>query len=90
MADFLELFMDTIFTLNGKVYRQVKDTPMGYPVSGVIAEVVLRDLEKKAMEHLQPRFWTRCVDDTFVVIKREDKSRFLDVLQGLCRHTIYL
>ncbi len=45
---------------------------------------MLRDLEKKAMEHLQPRFWTRCVDDTFVVIKCDDKSRFLDVLHGVC------
>ncbi len=45
---------------------------------------VWSDLEKKAMEHLQPRFWTLCVDNTFVVIKREDKSRFLDVLNGVC------
>ncbi len=45
----------------------------------MIAEAVLRDLETKAMEHLQPHFWTRHVDDTFV-----DKSRFLDVLNGVC------
>ncbi len=53
---------------------------MGSPVSGVIAEAVVRDLERKAMEHIQPRFWARYVDNTFVIIKREYKGRLLDVL----------
>ncbi len=57
---------------------------MGSPVSGVISEAVLRDLESKAMKNLQPRFWARYVDDTFVIIKREDKGRFLEVLNGVC------
>ncbi len=84
--ELLRFCLDTIFTFSGKVYRQVKGTPMGYPVLGVIAEAVLRDLESKAMEHIQLRFWARYVDDTFVIINREDKGRFLDVLNG---HTIY-
>ncbi len=49
---------------------------------GVIAEAVLRDLERKSMEHLQLHSWARFVDDMFVIIKREGKSRFLDVLNG--------
>ncbi len=53
---------------------------MGSPVSGVIAGAVVRDLERKAMEHIEPGFWARYVDDTFVIIKREYKGRFLDVL----------
>ncbi len=87
VEDILELLrfcLDTIFTFNGKVYRQIKGTPMGSPVSGVIAEAVLRDLERKAMENLQPRFWARYVDDTFVIIKRDDKGRFFDVLNWVC------
>ncbi len=57
---------------------------MGSPISGVIAEAVLHDLERNAMEHLQTRFWARYVDDTFVIIKREDKGRFIAVLTGVC------
>ncbi len=59
MADVLELLrlcLDTGVTFNGKVYRQVKDTPMGSPVSGVIDEAVLRDLEIKDMEQCLPHF----------------------------------
>ncbi len=53
-------------------------------LSGVIAEAVLLNLEKKVMKHLQPRFWTRYVGDTFVIINREGRGRFLDVLNGVC------
>ncbi len=52
VEDILELLrfcLDTIFKFNGNVYRQIKGTPMGSPVSGVIAETVLRDLERMAM-----------------------------------------
>ncbi len=79
----LRFCLDTIFTFNGNVYRQVKGAPMGSPVSGVIAEAVLRDLKRKAMERLKPRFWARYVDDTFVIINREDRGRFLGVLNGV-------
>ncbi len=56
---------------------------MGSPVSVVITEAALRDLEGKAMKHLQPRFGARYVDDTFVIIKREDRGWFFDVLNGV-------
>ncbi len=85
VADNLELLkfsLDAVFTFYGEVYRHIYGTPVGSSVSGVIAEAVPRDLEGKVMEHLQPHFWARFVDDKFVVIKREDKSRFLDVLNG--------
>ncbi len=36
MMTLLEFFLDTVFTYDGKIYQQVKGTPMGSPISGVI------------------------------------------------------
>ncbi len=41
--------------------------------------VMIKVMNRKAMKNFQPRFWAWYVDDTFVIIKREDKGRFPDV-----------
>ena len=42
------------------------------PVSGLIAEGVMQSLEKTALLQINPKLWVRCVDDTFVILKRVD------------------
>ncbi|BHF74668.1 hypothetical protein SprV_0501775400 [Sparganum proliferum] len=44
---------------------------MGSPISGFIAEAVLQQLESLVFQHHRPKFWARYVDDTFVVIERD-------------------
>nr|VZH93476.1 unnamed protein product [Spirometra erinaceieuropaei] len=41
----LKFCLRTYFTFDGTIYEQVKGTPMGSPISGFIAEAVLRRLE---------------------------------------------
>jgi len=43
----------TFFTFNNIVYRQVFGTPMcvGSPLSPIIADIVMQDIEKKALNH---------------------------------------
>ncbi|BHF61182.1 hypothetical protein SprV_0100415400 [Sparganum proliferum] len=41
----------TYFTFDGTIYEQVKGTPMGSPISGLIAEVVLQRLESLIFRH---------------------------------------
>ncbi|BHF62760.1 hypothetical protein SprV_0200574600 [Sparganum proliferum] len=66
----------TYFTFDGIIYEQVKGTPMGSPISGLIAEVVLQRLESLDFQHHRPKFWARYVDDTFVVIERDQVLTF--------------
>ncbi len=41
LVDFMKLCMKTFFTFQGQPYEQIKGTPMGSPISGYIAEIVL-------------------------------------------------
>ncbi|BHF70540.1 hypothetical protein SprV_0301359200 [Sparganum proliferum] len=72
----LKLCLRTYFTFDGTVYEQVKGTPMGSPISGFIAEAVLQRLESLVFQHHRPKFWARYVDDSSVVIDRDQLLTF--------------
>ncbi|BHF80807.1 hypothetical protein SprV_0702393500 [Sparganum proliferum] len=67
----LKLCHRTYFTFDGTIYEQVKGTPMGSPISGFIVEAVLQRSASLVFQHHKPKFWARYVDDTFVVIERD-------------------
>ncbi|BHF84599.1 hypothetical protein SprV_0902775000 [Sparganum proliferum] len=82
----LQLFafcQQTYFTFNGRTYEQIKGTPMGSPISSLVAELVLQELEKVAFDRYEPAFWRRYVDDTFVIIERSRLVDFQDLLNGI-------
>nr|VZI39427.1 unnamed protein product [Spirometra erinaceieuropaei] len=77
--DLIELMghrLKTFFTFEGTTYEQIKGTPMGSPISGLIAEAVLQKLERRLFEEYKPKFWARYVDDTFVIID-QDKINYM-------------
>ncbi len=57
------------FQFNNCLYHQIKGTPMGSPISGLIAEAVLQRLKRKVFADISPIFWKRYVDDTSVDIQ---------------------
>ncbi|BHF65072.1 hypothetical protein SprV_0200808100 [Sparganum proliferum] len=79
----LKFCLKTYFTFDGTVYEQVKGTPMGSPISGLIAEAVLQRLESLVFRHHRPKFWARYVDDTFVVIERDQVLTFKEHLNAV-------
>jgi len=58
----------TIFTFNRKYYKQIFITPMGSPLSPIVADLVLQHLETRAINMLPTRlpFYYRYVDDIFL------------------------
>nr|VZI21565.1 unnamed protein product [Spirometra erinaceieuropaei] len=82
----LQLFafrQQTFFTFNDRTYEQIKGTPMGSPISSLVAELVLQELEKVVFEHYETAFWRRHVNETFVIIERSRLSDFQDLLIGI-------
>ena len=53
----------TIFSFNDKFYKQT--VPMGSPLSSIVSDIVMQDLEIKALQRLSisPFFYVRYVDD---------------------------
>ncbi|BHF84465.1 hypothetical protein SprV_0902769100 [Sparganum proliferum] len=78
----LKLCLRTYFTFDGTVDEQVKGTLMCLPISGFIAEAVLQRLESLIFQHHKSKFWARCVDDTFVVIERDQVLTFQEHLNA--------
>jgi len=64
----------TFFTFNDVVYKQTFGVPMGSPLSPIVADLVLQDLETHSLRSLpfKPDFYFRYVDD---IILSTTKSR---------------
>ncbi|BHF84944.1 hypothetical protein SprV_1002809800 [Sparganum proliferum] len=83
LLELLRYCLKTYFTFGGQMYEQIKGTPMGSPLSGLIAEVVLRRIEHLVFAKYQPMFWARYVDDTFVVVKTADIEHLKELLNSV-------
>nr|VZI46278.1 unnamed protein product [Spirometra erinaceieuropaei] len=84
--DLIELMgncLKTFFTFEGTTYEQIKGTPMGSPISGLIAEAVLQKLERRLFEEYKPKFWARYVVDTFVIIDQDKINYYAEVLNSI-------
>nr|VZI17093.1 unnamed protein product [Spirometra erinaceieuropaei] len=79
----LKFCLKTYFKFDGTIYEQVNGPQMGSPVSGLIAEAVLQRLESLVFRHHRPKFWARYVDDTFVVIERDQVLTFKEHLNAV-------
>lgn len=60
----------TFFKFNDNYYKQSFGTPMGFPLSPVIADITLQDLEERAIESLPITlpFYYRYVDDIALAV----------------------
>ena len=69
--DLLNLCLtSTYFQYNGKHYKQLHVTAMGSPVSVVVAEIVMQNIEESALSTCRQTIplWLRYVDDTFTAV----------------------
>ena len=75
----------TQFTYNGTYYQQVFGTAMGSPVSAVIANMVMEDVEQRALatSPVKPFFWKRYVDDVISAVSGNEAGRFLSHLNSV-------
>ena len=75
----------TYFTFQNKYYEQIEGTAMGSPISPIVANLYMEDLETKAIQSAPypPAFWKRFVDDTFVIIKSSHKQEFLNHINSI-------
>jgi len=88
MSEFLtatRLVLDsTFFSFNHIIYKQIFGTPMGSPLSPIISDIVLQDIETEALklcQHEIPIFY-RYVDDILFAASRQHFSDILNIFNS--------
>ena len=79
IMDLLNLCLaSTYFQYNGKHYKQLNGTAMGSPVSVVVAEIVMQNIEESALSTCRQTIplWLRYVDDTFTAVRHDEIDAF--------------
>ncbi|XP_025271336.1 uncharacterized protein LOC112639971 [Camponotus floridanus] len=69
----IDLILDsTCFSFNGRFYEQIFGTPMGSPLSPILADMVMDDLETQYLNSLNftVLMYYRYVDDVFTIVPR--------------------
>nr|VZI11958.1 unnamed protein product [Spirometra erinaceieuropaei] len=82
LLELLQYCLKIYFAFGGQMYEQVKCTPMGSSISGLIAELVLQRVEHLVFTKYQPKLWARYVDDTLVA-KTTDIEHLKELLNSV-------
>ena len=69
----------TFIAFRGDFFQQSFGTAMGSPVLVTVADLVMEDIEQRALSsfNTSPMFWKRCVDDTCTAICSDHLDEFL-------------
>ena len=77
----------TYFKFQGEIYQQKFGTAMGSPVSPLIANIYMEDLEQKAImtapQEIRPRLWKRYVDDILALVPKDAIVRLKDHINSI-------
>jgi hypothetical protein len=80
----------TFFSFQNEIYEQTCGVAMGSPLSLVVANLFMEDLESKSLASspLKPKLWIRFIDDTFVIWPHghENLKKFVDHLNNYSEH----
>ena len=73
------------FIYNGDTYRQLHGCAMGTPVSPVVANLCMEEIEEEAINiaEVKPKVWKRYVDDGFCIINSNAVASFHDNLNSI-------
>ena len=89
IVSLLEFYLrSTYFTFKGTFYEQQEGAAMGSPISPIVANLYMEDLETKAIQSAQnqPSFWRRFLDNTPTIMKSSQVESFLHHLNSIDHH----
>jgi len=75
----------TFFSFNNMIYKQKFGIPMGSPLSPIIADMVMENLEVRVLGNLniQLPFYCRYVDDILLAAPRDKSKNVLDAFNSI-------
>ncbi|XP_071632808.1 uncharacterized protein [Temnothorax longispinosus] len=81
----IELILhSTSFCFNGQFYEQIYGSPMGSPLSPILTDMVMEDLETHCLSLLDfdVRIYLRYVDDVFTIVPKRAINALLEAFNG--------
>ena len=75
----------TYFTFKNIIYQQTYGTPMGSPLSPIIADIAMQDLESIALNNIgiDLKFYFRYVDDILLVSPKDQVDNILNIFNSI-------
>ena len=75
---------NTYFSFDGKFYSQIEGSPMGSPISPILADIVMEDLEVFYLQKLNSIYdiYIRYVDDIFMTVSASEVEHVLEVFNS--------
>ncbi|XP_023821902.1 uncharacterized protein LOC111949272, partial [Oryzias latipes] len=87
ICELLEVCLNsTYFQFRGNFYRQRHSCAMGSPISPIVANLYMEEVERRALDSFPgttPSHWFRYVDDTWVKIKSQEVETFTDHINAV-------
>lgn len=79
------VFKNTVFSFNKLYCKQKSGCPIGSPLSTIISNIVLGDLESRALSFFNFKllFYKRYVDDVVAIIPSKKIEEFVDVFDRI-------
>ena len=76
---------NTYFSFQSRFYEQTQGAAMGLPISPIVANLFMEDLEVQAINTspTPPALWKTYVDDTFTIIKKASRDSFQEHLNSI-------
>ena len=76
---------NTHFSFQGRFYEQTEGAAMGSPINPIVANLFMEDLEVQAINKstTPPALWKRFLDDTFTIIRKDNRNSFLEHLKSI-------
>lgn len=85
----LEMRLYTWFRFNFDVDEQLTGIPMGLPISEFFGKAVTQAPENIGLPWIQPKPWSRYMDETFVIFKPSNIEEIQNNLKHIQRHQLH-
>ena len=79
------ILFSTYFKFGNKIYKQTFGSPMGSPISPIIASITMSEIERKALNLLsfKPTFYYRYVDDIILAVPENELNSILNKFNSI-------
>ena len=86
LMEALDMYLQSsFFVYNDVIYKQIFGCPMGSPLSPIIANMVMKEIEQTALNTYlnPPSLWIRYVDDVHAIMENTEDEPFHDYLNTI-------